>query len=102
MHRDTPQTAATDNSDAPLDAALVDVTLRAKPTRPRGPIRSTPHSLSEADGASYSGVSRAYLRQARAQGKGPAFCRFGRAVRYRIEDLDAWINAHRVITRDSR
>lgn len=76
--------------DAPAD----------KPKRLRGPIRSTPHSLSEADAALYLGVSRAYLRQGRlktdGKGTGPAFCRFGRAIRYRLTDLDAWIAAHRI------
>jgi predicted DNA-binding transcriptional regulator AlpA len=64
--------------------------------------RSTPHSLTEPDGASYIGMSRAFLRQGRQQGRGPAYIKVGRAVRYRVEDLDAWISAHRVETRDSR
>src|SRR5687768_9228521 len=90
MLHDTPQSAAV-NPDAPPDASRLD-----KPKHPRGPIRSTPHSLSEADSAAYIGSSRAYLRQGRAKGTGPAYIQFGRAIRYRRPDLDAWIAAHRI------
>jgi excisionase family DNA binding protein len=89
-HRDTPQATAT-GSDAPIG------TPRAgQPKRPRGPLRSTAHSLTEADAAPYLGCSHAYLRQARARGEGPAYVQLGRAIRYRVTDLDAWIAAHRV------
>ena len=72
-------------------------TARHPQKRPRGPIRSTAHSLTEADAAQYLGVSRAYLRQGRARAKGgPPYCRFGRAIRYRATDLNAWIAAHRI------
>ena len=80
--------------DAPPDTPRLDTPKK----HPRGPIRSTAHSLSEADAARYLGVSRAFLRQGRARtkGSGPPYCRFGRAVRYRVMDLDAWIAAHRI------
>ena len=80
--------------DAPPDTPRLDTRKK----RPRGPIRSTAHSLTESDAAQYLGVSRAYLRQgrARAQGSGPPYCRYGRAVRYRISDLNAFIAAHRI------
>jgi excisionase family DNA binding protein len=56
----------------------------------------TATTIQEPDAAQYVGLSRAYLRQARAQGRGPAFVRLGRAVRYLTADLDAWLEAHRV------
>ena len=59
-------------------------------------------TIPEPAAARYVAMSRAYLRQARAQGRGPAYLQIGRAVRYRIEDLDAFLNARRVETRDSR
>jgi predicted DNA-binding transcriptional regulator AlpA len=64
--------------------------------------RSSRHSLTETDAAPYTGYSQAFLRQSRQRGRGPAYIKVGRSVRYRIEDLDAWLNAHRVETRDSR
>ena len=68
--------------------------------------RETPRTpaatIQEPEAAQYVGLSRAFLRQARAQGRGPAYVRVGRAVRYRTSDLDAFLDAHRVETRDSR
>jgi hypothetical protein len=52
--------------------------------------------LSEADAAMYTGFSRAYFRKARQFGRGPAFLRVGRTIRYRIPDLDSWLATHRV------
>jgi predicted DNA-binding transcriptional regulator AlpA len=64
---------------------------------------STPATtVSERDGSHYIGLSVAYLRKARRQGRGPAYLRIGRTIRYRIADLDAWLDAHRVVTRESR
>ena len=57
------------------------------------------HALREPDAASYIGLSRAYLRQARMHGRGPAFVRIGRAVVYRPGDLDQFLTDHRVDTR---
>ena len=68
--------------------------------------RSTPHSLTEPDAASYIGMSTAWLRQDRCRAaddrRGPAFIRVDRAIRYRLTDLDAFLNAHRVEARRSR
>lgn len=38
-------------------------------------------------------LSVAYLRKARREQRGPVYLRFGRAVRYRLADLDAWISS---------
>lgn len=65
-------------------------------------LKSTPHSLVEQDAAAYIGMSTAYLRQGRMRDYGPAFIRCGRSVRYRRVDLDAWLDRHRVQTRDTR
>jgi predicted DNA-binding transcriptional regulator AlpA len=45
-------------------------------------------------------MSTPFVRQARMRAKGPAYCRIGRSIRYRVSDLDAWLAAHRVVTRD--
>ena len=53
--------------------------------------------LTEAEAAEYLRVSRSYLRKARCYGGGPRYVRIGkRAIRYRIEDLDAWIDQNTV------
>jgi predicted DNA-binding transcriptional regulator AlpA len=59
-------------------------------------------ALTERDAAVYLNYSRAYLRVSRRMGRGPAFIRIGRSIRYRIQDLDQWLAAHRVSTRTSR
>ena len=59
-------------------------------------------ALRERDAAIYVGMSISYLRQTRMEGNrkgrtpGPAYIKIGRAVRYLIEDLDAWLKENRV------
>ena len=47
----------------------------------------------EQQAAERLGVSRFTLRAWRQQGRGPAFLKLGRAVRYRPADLDAYEEA---------
>lgn len=56
-------------------------------------------SYTEEEAAIYTGMSRSFLRQSRMNGTledrvpGPVFIKVGnRAIRYLIEDLDAWLN----------
>ncbi|MDS4058645.1 MAG: helix-turn-helix domain-containing protein [Candidatus Contendobacter sp.] len=57
--------------------------------------------LTDPETATYLGVSLSFLRQGRMEGRranrspGPPFIRLGRAVRYDISDLDAWLAANR-------
>jgi len=91
MHRDTPCSTPNLTRDTLAhlsDVAAVDVT-------------PTP-TVKEPAAARYIGLSRAYLRQGRALGRGPAFIRIGRSIRYRIQDLDAFLEHHRIATRDGR
>jgi predicted DNA-binding transcriptional regulator AlpA len=46
------------------------------------------------------GLSVATLEKKRVYGDGPPFLKLGRAVRYRIADLDAWVAA-RVVSSTS-
>jgi predicted DNA-binding transcriptional regulator AlpA len=65
-----------------------------------------PRALREQDAAAYSGFSSSHLRNQRAADmralkagatiKGPRWVTIGTAVRYLREDLDDWLNAHRV------
>jgi hypothetical protein len=50
----------------------------------------------ERDAARYIGFTSAALRKWRREGRGPAYIRFGRSVRYRIADLDHWLDTYRV------
>lgn len=53
--------------------------------------------LKEADAARYIGMSRSFLRKSRCEGRvgkrtvGPDYHKNGRAVRYKIDDLDRWL-----------
>lgn len=52
--------------------------------------------LTEPQAAEYlGGIPPRTLRQWRYTGKGPIFTKLGRAVRYRRDDLDAWIEGNR-------
>ena len=57
--------------------------------------------LNEKETAVYLGMSVAYLRLDRCEGHrgnrtpGPSYLKIGKAVRYDIADLDAWIAAHK-------
>ena len=47
--------------------------------------------IDESTAAKYLCLSRSFLRQSRTRGTGPIYRKFGRAVRYLIEDLNTWI-----------
>ena len=46
--------------------------------------------------AEYLGVSRRTVEDWRRRGVGPRYAKVGRAVRYRVEDLDAWLASRSV------
>ena len=52
---------------------------------------SAEKAITEQDAADRLGLSVATLRAWRHRRKGPAFVRFGRAVRYLTSDLDAFV-----------
>ena len=49
--------------------------------------------LSQEDAARLLAVQPDTLAQWRARGQGPAFCKLGRAIRYRRRDLSAYVDA---------
>lgn len=51
--------------------------------------------------ARHTGLSKSTLEKLRVFGGGPKYLKLGKAVRYRIEDLDAWLAA-RVISSTSQ
>ncbi len=58
--------------------------------------------LTETEAAEFLGLSVSTLRQSRMNGVRtnripcPPFIKLGRAIRYRIDDLNRWIEEHRV------
>lgn len=59
-------------------------------------------ALNEKEASLYIGMSLGYLRQDRVNGPrgkrtpGPAFVKIGRTIRYLKEDLDTWLDTHRI------
>jgi excisionase family DNA binding protein len=56
---------------------------------------SVPEPLTEAEAALRLGLKVPTLRAWRHQGRGPAFVRLGRAVRYLVADIDEFLTANR-------
>lgn len=52
--------------------------------------------LTETEASIYIGMSRPWMRLQRMKRRGPSFLRIGRAIRYDVADLDAWMNKNRV------
>jgi len=51
-----------------------------------------PRLLNTEQVASYIGLAKQTISELRVKGGGPKFCKIGRAVRYKREDLDSWID----------
>lgn len=62
--------------------------------------------LTDKETAQYISMSVSFLRQSRMNGDrhhrtpGPRYIKIGRAVRYLIEDLDAWLDEHHVESKE--
>jgi excisionase family DNA binding protein len=54
-------------------------------------MNETKTLLTEQQAAKYMAVSVAALRKWRVQGRGPTFHKLGTLVRYRIDDIEAWL-----------
>lgn len=55
----------------------------------------TPTTLSPAEAALFVGLSTSTLAKLRLTGAGPVYCKLGRRVVYRQEDLASWLNERR-------
>lgn len=60
-----------------------------------GTSRNGSEPLTEIEAAGRLGLKVATLRAWRHQGRGPAFLRLGRAIRYLSNDLDEFVQANR-------
>ena len=47
--------------------------------------------MKEDEVANYLGLSKSYLRKGRHHGNGPSYRKLGTAIRYRPEDVEAWL-----------
>jgi len=52
-----------------------------------------PAALRPDEAGSYLSLSPQRLARLRLEGGGPTFCRAGRSILYRVEDLDRWLNS---------
>jgi hypothetical protein len=112
-HQLTPASNQSPTSPQPLTAAT-DVTLD-HPSRRHTLAGAPPGHLPALDAppvlgpllepheaADYLGVPTGTLANWRYQGRGPAFVRHGRFVRYRAVDIASWLQQHLASTRAGR
>lgn len=52
--------------------------------------------LKTREAADYVRLGQPTLERFRLTGEGPVYCKLGGAVRYRKDDLDAWLESRRV------
>jgi hypothetical protein len=55
---------------------------------------NSPFVLSARDAARAMGIAPSTLAKMRLSGNGPVYCKLGRRVVYRREDLAAWLESH--------
>ena len=58
-------------------------------------MTTIPAVLLASDAALLLSLSQSTLAKLRLTGKGPAYCKLGRRVVYRLEDLTAWLEKNR-------
>lgn len=67
-------------------------TAKSTPTQPSH-FLVQPQNLTTPQAAAYLGVQPATLEQWRWSGRGPRFIKMGRACRYRLVDLDSYMES---------
>ena len=60
------------------------------------------HAFNEKEAAKFIGVAVQTLRNWRHQRKGPAYHKIGKAVRYRVSDLEVYLNGCSIDPEDCR
>ncbi len=56
--------------------------------------------LTTAQAAEALSLSKSTLDNWRSQGRGPSYIKVGGAVRYRIADIESWVESQQVVTID--
>jgi predicted DNA-binding transcriptional regulator AlpA len=59
-------------------------------------------TLDTAGASRYTGLSQSTLEKRRLYGGGPPFLKLGRLVRYRISDLDRWLDSQLMATTSAK
>ena len=93
---------AAQNGERILDDAVTDMSEHPTPPsdepRPteRGRLALSPATMNIVQAAAYIGIAKStlYTWRTRRPGFGPRAVKAGGALRYRLSDLDAWIEAH--------
>jgi hypothetical protein len=63
------------------------------------------NGISASGAAPFLGLSESTLAKLRVNGNGPSYCKLGRRVVYRAEDLQSWLEArltHNTLDADAR
>lgn len=58
--------------------------------------KTNPQTFDEKAASQYTGLSVRTLQKRRFERQAPAYIKIGRSVRYRLVDLDAFLEAHRI------
>jgi predicted DNA-binding transcriptional regulator AlpA len=61
---------------------------------------NTPEILNERQVQEMYGFSIPYLRRTRRERRGPRYLKVGKLVRYRKSDIEAYLSAHQIDTRE--
>jgi len=78
----------------PSKGHIMQNTANIKTDIPQAYTITLPKLLNQADLAGYLGKSEAWCERARWAGEGPKFVKLGRHVRYRADDVLAWIEGN--------
>ena len=65
-------------------------------------LKSLPELISQSELAKYLNKSEAWCERARWLGIGPPFVKLGRSVRYRLSDIEEYIEANLIATTQER
>ena len=76
-----------------IDAIAEAVAERLLRELPRGRLPMTPEYLTAEQVAQMTGFSTKSLEAYRAKRQGPPFLKIGHSVRYRADDVRAWVEA---------
>ena len=73
-----------------------DTSLSSQVDHAAASARGPPGLLNPDEAASYLGLSRITMNRYRCQGLGPSYVKFGNRVKYMLDDLDRYIEKHRI------
>jgi predicted DNA-binding transcriptional regulator AlpA len=71
-----------------------DFEMTTPPGSVSAPIAACSNIMRTRDAAAYIGLAESTLEKRRVSGGGPKFIRLGRSIRYRVEDLEAFLAEH--------